>query len=122
MIIGAELHRYLGGTTQAPHRHDTPSITLLLRGQILERSGNTSVAAEPLSIVVKPAGVLHADVYAESEVVTCQIALDARAHDDEMFRQVLSQWRWVVGGPAVTAALELVGMIADGASSATLLD
>jgi AraC family transcriptional regulator len=113
-MISTTLKRYAAGLEQPVHCHDEPSVTLLVRGQLRERSGSIDVSPDPLSIVVKPSGLRHANLFGSMAVVTCQIVLDATAHDDGRWQRSIDRWRWVPGGPAVTAALRLAGSLAAG--------
>ena len=83
----------------------------MVRGRLRERACRTEVAAAPLSLVVKPAGVVHADDFGPEPIVTCQIRLDAAIHDAREWRAPLARWRWIVGGAAVRAALRLARVL-----------
>jgi AraC family transcriptional regulator len=115
MLSNIRIQRYAPGLTQAPHRHDSASVTLLLRGQLRERSAGTEVAADPLSLVVKPAGVVHANHFGPSPVATCQIELDPSRLEQSRWNPSLQRWRWIVGGRAVHAAVQLAQLIASNA-------
>ena len=116
-MISAQLKRYAPGLEQPLHRHDEPSVTLLIRGQLRERSGTVEVSPDPLSIVVKPAGIRHANQFGGAAVLTCQIVLDERAHDDERWRRATGRWRWLAGGAAAATALSLAQSLSDGSTS-----
>lgn len=106
-ILRARIQRYPASLVQPPHAHHTASVTLVLRGTLRERSGTSDVAAGPLSLVVKPAGTVHADHYGPDPVLTCQVTLPPEAHDEPRWRLALQRWRWINGGPTVAAALAL---------------
>lgn len=83
---------YEPGTRMLPHRHDQPSITLVLAGGIRESVGSHEDDATPLSVVVKPAGVRHADEFGPRGARTLQIAW---REDPGAGAGVFSSgWRW----------------------------
>lgn len=59
----------------APHAHPHSSVTLVLRGEILECVGAREEIAGPLSVVVKPAGVIHSDTFGPRGAHTLQIGI-----------------------------------------------
>jgi AraC family transcriptional regulator len=107
LIADTSIKAYAPHFRQATHHHDTASVSLVLRGMLRETACRTEVTARPLSLVVKPAGVPHADVFGPEPVTTCQILLRPEVHDCQRWRDAVSRWRWVVGGPGVRAALGL---------------
>ena len=50
------------------HEHEAANITIVLRGGFEERIGRRSFAAQRGSVIVKPPGARHANVYGASEV------------------------------------------------------
>lgn len=83
---------YLAGTRMSPHRHDQPSVTLVLAGRIRESVGSHEDHATALSVVVKPPGVRHADEFGPRGARTLQIAWQVEAGAGA---EVLSTgWRW----------------------------
>ena len=122
MILATTIQHYAGGLKQGPHTHHEASVTLLLRGRLRERSGNSEVSADPLSLVVKPAGTVHADQFGPEPAATCQIVLSATAHDSRRWRDSLASWRWIAGGAPVVAALELARLVAGGGASDAIVD
>jgi AraC family transcriptional regulator len=63
---------------QAVHYHDALHLSLVLRGSIEETVGNVTERAGPLSVVVKEAGVAHANDFgrAGAKLVRLQVASD----------------------------------------------
>jgi AraC family transcriptional regulator len=122
MILAATIQHYAGGLKQRPHAHDEASVTLLLRGELRERSGHCEVSADPLSLVVKPAGTVHADQFGHEPAATCQILLAATAHDDRRWKDSLTSWRWIAGGAPVIAAVELARLVVGGGGRDAILD
>lgn len=111
LILRASIRRYEPGFRQPMHRHDTASVTLVLRGMLRETAGRDEVVAQSLSLVVKPEGVAHANDFGPHWVTTCQILLRPEAHDSRRWRDAISRWRWVVGGPSVRAAIGLARLL-----------
>lgn len=65
--------RYAPGERQPPHAHDRASITMLLAGSLTESGLGREVRAGPLSVVAKPAGMVHADHFGPSGARTLQV-------------------------------------------------
>src|SRR5437868_11699355 len=68
---------YGAGQRMAPHAHSRASITLVLRGELLERSGSCEQRGAAMSVVAKPARVVHEDTFGPSGAVTLQAVLPA---------------------------------------------
>lgn len=106
--------RYEPGCRQPPHTHDIANLTLVLAGSIRESSGSEVEIGSALSVVVKPAGVRHADEVGPRGAATLQLAFDARAiepwsGDDRS----LARWQWLHGRPPAAAMLELLRAFRD---------
>lgn len=93
--IGYAPHRH-----QAVHAHAAASVTLVLRGAVRERAGTREEIGRPLSVVVKPAGVEHADEYGRDGLDTLQITVPDALVDPAPGAG--GGWRWIHAG-AVTA-------------------
>lgn len=93
---------------QPGHRHRYSSVTLHLAGGIREWARQGDHASTGLSISVKPAGTMHADLYGPAGARTFQLELSP-AFDPGTGRwhAALGSWRWIRGGPAVSAGLAL---------------
>lgn len=87
---------YPGGTRQRRHHHPLSSITVVLTGAIRESTSAGEVVGSAFSVVVKAAGVEHADEVGPEGARTLQIAFDAETPvvDDAG----LHDWRWIHGG------------------------
>jgi AraC-like DNA-binding protein len=101
--------RYPGGGEQRSHAHANSSITLVLRGRILEHVGRATGEAEPLSVIVKPAGTVHSDAFAE-RTETIQILLSAR-DDAALCGGGMRDWR-CEHAPASARAMLKLAMLA----------
>jgi AraC family transcriptional regulator len=94
---------YPAGHRQEAHSHDLATVTLLLAGSLAEWAGKEMVLATPLSAVVKPAGVEHADRFGPWGARTLQIQLrDATA---------LGTWRWRHIGEGTREFLALARLV-----------
>ncbi|MGH7570673.1 MAG: helix-turn-helix domain-containing protein [Gemmatimonadota bacterium] len=91
---------YPPGLRQESHAHDYAGITLVLEGGIRETVGGREELAQILSVVVKPAGVVHADEVGPRGARTVQVLLDREVDD-------LGSWRWIHAGAGVIAFLAL---------------
>jgi AraC family transcriptional regulator len=84
-------------------------VTLVFEGSLEERVGRIDEVAGPLSVVLKPAGVEHANRIGETGATTLQLTFDRGvfapngAGNGEM-----SEWGWIHGGPAAAPFLKLL--------------
>jgi AraC family transcriptional regulator len=85
---------YRPGTRMPPHTHDLPSVTLVLAGAIRETVGSVEDDAGPLSVVVKPAGVRHADVFGPRGARTLQIVWHRGWEASESHGILAPGWAW----------------------------
>jgi AraC family transcriptional regulator len=91
---------------QTDHAHEYDGITLVLGGGIRETVGRQEEVATCLSVVVKPAGVVHADRVGPRGAWALQILLDL----DRPFTRGgcdLGPWRWIHAGAGTRALLAL---------------
>ena len=65
-IVTETLHP--AGLRLPPHDHEAANVTIVLRGAFEERVGQRSFSAQRGSVIVKPAGARHANVYGTGEV------------------------------------------------------
>jgi AraC family transcriptional regulator len=103
------LVRYRGGERHPPHAHGFTSLTLVLGGGVEEQVGRSVERGTAFSVVVKPAGVEHADQFGPSGAMTLRVELSA---GDEA-RTASSgcwpgRWRWIHAGDSSRA---LFGML-----------
>jgi AraC family transcriptional regulator len=95
---------YAGGSRQPAHAHDEVHLSLVLRGQLSETVGTATVLAGPLSVVLKDAGVVHADTFGAGGATIARV--NFRGGGVEALMGVGSAelaWRWS-HHPAVAAA------------------
>ncbi len=98
---------YSPGGTQPPHYHPESSITIILGGSLTERVGRRTVEAGPLSVVVKPAGVTHANRLGSTGASTVQVELGGLVDADTPER-LLGPWRWFHTGSAARRMLRIL--------------
>jgi len=111
--------RYAAGLRQAPHAHEEAQMTILLAGRIRETVAGREECGTPLSVVVKPPGVWHADEIGPSGAWTFQITFPPSAGIAEGASPF---WRWMHGGPAVRTMLALAEAVERGIGGARLED
>lgn len=112
---------YRPGLRQAPHAHEYDGITLVLAGGIRETVGRLDEVATCLSVVIKPAGVVHADRVGPRGAWALQILLEL----DRPFARGdrgLGPWRWIHAGAGTRALLSLHRYLAGGPSVTGLED
>lgn len=98
---------YVPGTIQPPHDHPESSITIILGGSLTERVGSRTEMAGPLSVVVKPAGIRHANTLGSEGASTVQVELSGLVATDRP-EGILGPWRWLHAG---TAARRMLGVL-----------
>src|SRR5829696_4015579 len=90
---------YAPGTRFAPHAHDRGNVSLIVRGQIEERVGRDALCSTTCSVVVKPAGTVHSNVFGPHGARTLLVELPV-----DLETPALSRWRWFHAGPVTAAA------------------
>lgn len=91
------------------HAHDRGNVSVVLSGQIRERTTVGEHEAGPGSVVLKPTGTRHADRFGPSGAQVLLVDLGAEGVDAEetapaSAATVLDEWRWLEGG-ALSRAL-----------------
>lgn len=105
--VAANVMHYAANWMQPSHVHNYVSITLILRGTVAETFADRTEYAMPLSIVIKPVGMPHADRYGPHGCLALQIRLTNQAFLNEFGRMKSMVWHHT-GGPALKAFLSLV--------------
>ena len=84
-------------------------MTLVFEGSLEERVGQADEAAGPLSVVIKPAGVEHANRIGETGATTLQLTFDRGFFTPNgPGNGGMSEWGWIHGGPVAAAFLKLL--------------
>ena len=65
---------YDPGKTQTPHHHDFTSVTLVLRGDCVEKSEHDSYLSQSCMVLIKPGYVEHANIFGMRGSVSLQIS------------------------------------------------
>ncbi len=111
---------YAPGERQPPHSHPLTGLTIILSGAIRESTGAAEETGESLSVVVKPAGVLHSDEVGARGARTLQVVIDPEAAGPAADGR-LGRWRWLHGARAAAPLVALARLVAaDGTSSPEL--
>jgi len=97
---------YAAGLRQPPHAHDRANVTVVLAGSLVETACGAERAARRGSVVYKPAGERHADVFGPAGAETLQIVL-APGRD-------VPRYDWRDGGLAGAVGLALEAALAIG--------
>jgi AraC family transcriptional regulator len=106
--ITVRASRYAPGVVQRPHEHDTGAISLVYRGRLTERVGDREESAEPLSVVVKPPGVRHANRFGPEVAWVLQVLFAPALLEEWRSEWRLGAWRWSHAGEAVRPFLALL--------------
>jgi AraC family transcriptional regulator len=92
---------YAPFTRFASHAHDKANITLVIRGEIKETVAHQTIQASSFSVVVKPAGTVHANCFGAQGAHTFLVETPFDQHIK------LNQWRWFHGGEIAAMALRV---------------
>jgi AraC family transcriptional regulator len=98
---------YAPGWRQPAHAHEYTGVTLVLAGGFLETACGREESATALSVVVKPAGVVHADQIGGRGARTVLVEI----HDPALVPERLGPWRWLHAGPGVRPLLALASAL-----------
>lgn len=102
---------YAPGLRQPMHEHVEMGVTLVLRGSLRETSCAREEIATSLSVVVKPAGVEHADEVGPRGVHTLQILFDPLETRPLLGEaQGLERWSWL---HAKAVSREMLALLRD---------
>lgn len=116
---------YAPGFRQPRHWHEGSSVTLILSGGIREAAGSREEIGSALSVVVKPAGVEHADEVGPRGARTLQLAFDPFGLGGLMDgASDVTRWRWLHGRPAAAAMLAVLRLVrrSESGNASTLED
>jgi AraC family transcriptional regulator len=109
--------------TAPRHAHPYTNVSLVVAGGLRERVGSALVVAEPLSVVIKPAGTEHETVVAGqgARLVWLRIGAELAAATGA---GALSSWRWLHGDAPARHLLRLLALSAagDGGAGACVED
>jgi AraC family transcriptional regulator len=95
-------------------------VSLLVRGDLEERVGRRVETAGPLSVVVKPAGVEHADRFGRRGAVAVQVVLSPA--DEGWADGAMDAWRWSHAPEAARPLLRLLGALHEPSGPEPLLN
>lgn len=112
LVAGADytvwLCTYAPGYTMPRHAHDTTALSLVLAGELEERSNRTEVTGSSLSVVVKPAGVPHANRFGPRGARMLAVVFAPSFLEDlDVQAEGFGRWQWGHGGPLAAPALRL---------------
>ena len=97
---------YLPGLRLPRHDHPWTNVTTIVRGEIVEETDRGEHAGRSCSVVVKPAGTLHAN-RAIGRVPVTTVAIELR-HGSELSRIASGcEWSWHDGADAANGAIAL---------------
>jgi AraC family transcriptional regulator len=99
---------YRPGERMAPHHHPGTQVSMVLRGMVEEGVGRREHQGTAGGVVVKPAGVVHRNVFGPAPVRILSLnVLPGTAEWGEGLA-ALAGWRWTEGGPAARAFWRLL--------------
>ena len=101
--------RYVPSERHAPHSHEEMHISLVLRGGLREVAGRNEECADPLSVVLKDPGVVHADDFGPDGAVMAQLVVRRAVVGDLVDEpQRARPWIWVHGGASAAPFLRIL--------------
>ena len=101
-------NRYAPGERHARHAHAYTNVSLVLAGALVERVRRTEEYASALSVVVKPAGTEHEDVFGPAGATLLQLLVP-----DEYVLHSIDQWRWMRSFATARWMLRIAACCAD---------
>lgn len=98
------------------HFHELAGVTVILGGEIRETTRGGEAFGSSLSVVVKPAGVPHANEVGPRGARTLQVVFPESSEDagDGAEGTALTRWRWLHGPPASRPLLALARALRPG--------
>lgn len=91
------------------HTDKYPKISIVLGGQLEEKTMGANVSASPMSVVVKPPDALHANTFGPRGTrIISIIAADENGWPDYLNRAFLGQYAWYHGTPTIGAVSEFL--------------
>jgi len=103
-------NHYAPGERHARHAHAYTNVSLVLAGALVERVGRTEEYASALSVVVKPAGTEHADVFGPAGATLLQLLVPG-----ECVVHSADRWRWMRSFATARWMLRIAARSADDA-------
>jgi len=113
---------YPAGLRQTRHAHGYMNVSLIVAGSIAESAGSRAELGGPLSVVVKPSGIDHADEVGKLGLRTLQVTFDDAAFFASDRVRGLGQWRWLHGTDATAPLLSLLRALRRGDDAAALAE
>lgn len=98
--------RYPGGLRIDRHWHDRTSVSLVLEGELVERSEHGVHRAGPGSVVAKPAGTEHANRFGDAGARLLLLDVSRTAAAGERLSD--RGWTWTDGGGPARALLRVL--------------
>lgn len=99
---------YPPGRCMAPHSHGTATVGFVLRGCVDEHIDGEVSRSHALSVVVKPAGLMHRDLFGEDGARMMSLRLPRHGHAP------IRAYRWHHGGVVGRCALAVLRAARDG--------
>jgi AraC family transcriptional regulator len=109
--------RYPNAGRYWPHAHDLSCVTLVVRGGFREQVGREDREADPLTLIVKPAGVVHANDFAPG-TDTVQVYLSTAEEAALCTLGEMAAWRCEPASRAAPVMLRLAALVRPGAPAA----
>jgi len=86
-------------------------MTLVFRGDVIERVGDREERAQSLSVVVKPPGVRHANRFGPNGASTLQVAFEPRLLEAWDGEWRMGGWRWIHDGALARPFVALLKLL-----------
>jgi len=99
---------YRPGERMAPHWHPGTQVSMVLRGAVQEGVGGAEHQGTAGGVVIKPAGVVHRNLFGPVPTRMLSIGLLPGTAEDGACVAALRAWRWMEGGPASRALWRLL--------------
>jgi AraC family transcriptional regulator len=101
--------RYQASERHPPHAHNELHMSFVLQGGLREQFSGTEERANPLSVVIKDPGVVHANEFGSDGSVMAQLSIRGAVFADFLDDRARARpWVWTHGGAAATAFLRIL--------------
>lgn len=101
--LSISLNKYPTGFAMPFHHHDYLSISLLMKGDLVEDSENGNILPQTGALSIKPEGIRHRDVFVDD----CTF-LSLKIYDAKYYGFQLKEWNWVPPGASMKHMMQVI--------------
>jgi AraC family transcriptional regulator len=122
--LRVDVVQYAGSERIGWHRHEQPSLFVVLSGSVREQTASRCWTAQPLWLAIKPADVVHRDDFGPTPTRALRIVLDAAyfSGDERPGGDAFEQWVWLNDPSLVRQLIRAASGLAGGGSASAVED